>query len=255
MVIRILLVLCVLTTAPIRAGAPAPWPPGGPAPEEAVADPVALGAARRALAGDSGAPLEDDAAQALLTATVAHVRTTLHSCGREQVVPTITFLEFFSAETIAGFCELAEAAGTFVLEDYGLPRTRVLRGQSEHCFGANAARHAFLMVDAGAGRWWLLDPTFRQFFHPTEDRRARQIGFSGRILLEQEGGRELAEELLRRGFAPLTSARAVIYARALARDRGFTSGLAAMTAGHEGPLEMTRMVFGSMLDFPGRRSP
>jgi hypothetical protein len=82
------------------------------------------------------------------------------------------------------------------------------------------AAHQFVIVRAGDGPAFLVDPTFAQFLTPgSRDTRARgrelALGF-----LDTPQGMRLAQDLVNKGFVPLSRENLALYTRALGYDVG-----------------------------------
>jgi hypothetical protein len=91
--------------------------------------------------------------------------------------------------------------------------------QARDAFGGG--RHAFAVVEFPSGRKYLFDTTFRQFFNPDEveilagEARPGQSAAVGLRMRTIPGGSEMADQLLRDGYIPLTDEAADAYGQSM----------------------------------------
>lgn len=181
----------------------------------------------------------------ILQYAVQNIRTTIFKGSYDMLAGKISMDKFFTPDVIAGFCELAEAASFFILDDLGIDRKFVFRGQAARLFGPNGCRHAFVITLMPDGKYYLIDPTFRQFFHQKQT-SPKEIGYAGILLLKEPMGAVFAETLLKRGYIEFNDEFANIYGRALSRYTGDippSYTLSYIVSNNEGPYGVNRMIF------------
>jgi hypothetical protein len=133
-----------------------------------------------------------------------------HAIGRATTRP-----EPYSADCIAGACGFGQAATYFALREAGVPAANLHTHQAATTFaGQGAYNHAFLVVEMPNGKRYLVDTTFRQFFHP-DNREPNMLGHPGELMRQTPEGSRIADELIRNGYIELTDTVAREYGRAL----------------------------------------
>lgn len=130
-------------------------------------------------------------------------------------------------ESLLGCCGLGQAITAQTLRNMGLNPNVC---NVNPTIGENTGRHAFITVNIPIktsekieDKMYLVDTTFRQFFLRAEVTNSRgefikdkEFGnkvapMAGYWLLKMQGGRELAEEILSKGYIELTEKRAKLY--------------------------------------------
>lgn len=125
----------------------------------------------------------------------------------------------FTPQKIQGACGFGQACTAFALEEMGIPAEDVHLHQAADAFPGNTFRHAFVVAKMPDGKPYLIDCTFRQFFQPKAD-KPNQVGEPGRLMRGTRRGRQVADELLSKGFVELTDEVAKLYGGALSTNLG-----------------------------------
>lgn len=125
----------------------------------------------------------------------------------------------FTPKNIQGACGFGQACTAFYLAELGIPEADIHLHQAADAFPGNTFRHAFVVAKMPDGKPYLIDCTFRQFFRPDAE-RPNQVGEPGRLMRATRRGREVADELLSKGFVELTDEVAKLYGGALSTQPG-----------------------------------
>lgn len=102
--------------------------------------------------------------------------------------------DLFIPENLGGYCILAQTITSIYLEEIGVDQKKQILLEMGDDFGSKQV-HAFVIVELLEGQFYLLDPTFAQFFNMKED-----IGSIGNKLISL-GAEELAINLCSKGYS------------------------------------------------------
>jgi hypothetical protein len=158
-----------------------------------------------------------------------------------------TIEDFYQADVIAGYCLLSQFLSIIYLEELGIPRSELIRLEMGKCL-ESCEYHATLLVPMPDGNYYLVDPTFRQFFS-SQKKAGKPLNRVGLALCETELGMELAESLMKDGFAKVTDADINLYIKAFQvdnpRDREY--GIEDMIDASLGVSKVNRLLYGDSI--------
>src|SRR5262249_40947642 len=176
-----------------------------------------------------GEALSSAESELLLTQTTVDTRLAIlarrNHMAELQGRPPLSLEEGWSPQSVSGSCGLGQDLSNLRLRELGVDPDKIFLHQAADAFpGPDTYRHAFTVAQMPDGKSYLVDTTLQQFFD-SQRTGMGQLGYPGQVMRGLPGGQAVADQLLEKGFIPLSDHLAHIYGQAL------SSGTSGQTFG------------------------
>jgi len=166
----------------------------------------------RGRSGNSASGLNGDSFMRVL---VHYVREGLFLTNPSQ---RVTKELFFTPKLLSGHCILAQGISSIYLEELGIGIESQILLEMGNDFGSSQV-HAFVIVQMPDGAFYLIDPTFAQFFNDESG-----AGKIGQKLLDS-GSPALGKELCEKGYSRIDNQQLQNYLNSFPVDQSETKNM------------------------------
>lgn len=150
--------------------------------------------------------------------------------------------DLFIPENLGGYCILAQTITSIYLEEIGVDQKKQILLEMGSDFGSSQV-HAFVIVELFDNHFYLIDPTFGQFFNSKD-----HTGLIGQKLLAL-GAQDLANNLCSNGYSRIDDELLLKYLSAfpITSEKLHNVSLKQLNSRPKNARKMNRLLFGDSL--------